>query len=279
MKIIKVVHSNTPEEIEAEKQMFTIRNYDLDDYCEEFDKSALLFKDAVKGKYDLRRPSEKFISVMLSVIISEHLNNVINQLENIEVLSLEQAIKKYPNTYNLSVGTYTLHPYDGRRLSKLENYHKNLALEKDDELITLLGKMGAKTVRIVENDIQNNSGFGSLETAGVSINTTVNSNCSQTFESSKDLLVTFEGNIVEIDSDLLKNSLWFSCDSRLNAIYESRKFSLNKIKKYTLKNTYTETFNFDFELAAKYLVIETDLKAEYRSLSKKERLFHVEFGE
>lgn len=46
-----------------------------------------------------------------------------------------------------------MHPYDESKLTLIEHYHRNLALEKDDELIVLLGKMGAKSsLTIVEND-------------------------------------------------------------------------------------------------------------------------------
>lgn len=91
-----------------------------------------------------------------------------------------------------------------------------------------------------------------------------------------DLLVSFEGNIVDIDPNLLVNSLWFSTDSKLHSIFESRRFNPNKIQQYTLKNTYTETF--DFDLASKYLLSSLNVKAQYNSLCQKERLFHVEFS-
>lgn len=106
----------------------------------------------------------------------------------------------------------------------------------------------------------------------------VNTDIAKEVANNKDLLVEFEGNIVDIQPDLLDNSLWFSDDSRLLSIFESRRFSPNKIESYTLKNTYTETFDFDFELAAKYLVIDADLKAQYKSVSKRERLFEVRFS-
>ncbi|MEL6930939.1 MAG: hypothetical protein AAFO95_20285, partial [Cyanobacteria bacterium J06600_6] len=75
-----------------------------------------------------------------------------------------------------------------------------------------------------------------------------------------------------------ENSLWFSDDSRLLSIFESRKFNQNRIEKYTLTNTYTQTFDFDFELAARYIIANADLKIQYQSVSQKERSFQVEFG-
>lgn len=206
------------------------------------------------------------------------LEDILEQLDKPEVINLDIAKARYPKTNNLSVGTYTLHPYDSQKLTRIEHFHRNLALEKDDELIVLLGKMGAKSVRIIETDAQKKVGGGNLKTDVFSLDAQIGVNLSGSTERSTDLLVTFEGNVVDIDPHLLETSLWFCTDSKLNAIFESRRFNPNKIEQYTLVNTYTETFDFDFDLATKYLVVETDLRAEYHSISSKERFFHVEFG-
>jgi hypothetical protein len=197
---------------------------------------------------------------------------------NIEYLSLEEANERYPRTNNLSVGTYTLHPRDSSRLTLLEHYHRNLALEKDDELIVLLGRMGAKRVRIIERDDKQNLGGGHVSTDTILMEGQVGGELGHRISQEKELIVLFEGHSVDIEEDLLRNSLWFAKDSRLNAIFESRRFQSNKIEEYTLRNTYTETFDFDFDFAMSNLVFKVDLKTEYETISKKERLFHVEFG-
>jgi len=221
---------------------------------------------------------ETFAKLAMRKTIKDILQDIISQMESVEIISLEAARDKYPRTRNLSIGTYTLHPRDSLRLTRLEHYHKNLALEKDDELIVLLGRMGAKSLRIMEIDTDQQSGSTKMGIDTVSVDVKGGANFSSKFEKNKDLLVTFEGNVVDIDSDLLEQSLWFSDDSKLLSIFESRRFNANKIEEYTLRNTYTETFDFDFRLAAQYLVIQSDLQVEYQTISKKERFFHIEFG-
>ena len=295
MKIIKVVHSKMSTEMLLERQLLTIQTYDINDFLKrheadiisksKVDKKELLSNFSVFDPFYLAflamiPLSDLRIKWAIAGTASMLLEDIFSKLQedDLEIISLESAREKYPRTHNISIGTYTLHPYDNERLTRLESYHKNLALEKDDELITLLGKMGAKTLRIMESDTQKKSGAGSLGVDTVAVDVEVGTNISQGTDRSKDLLVTFEDNIVDISPYLLKTSLWFSNDSRLNAIFESRRFDPNKIQRYTLRNTYTETFDFDFNLAAKYLAIKVDLKAEYDSISKKECFFHVEFG-
>ena len=221
---------------------------------------------------------EEFAKLAMRKTIAGILQDITSQMEEIEIISLETARYKYPRTRNLSIGTYTLHPRDSLRLTRLEHYHKNLALEKDDELIVLLGRMGAKSLRIMEIDTNQQSASINTGVDTVSVDVRGDTNLSTKFEKNKNLLVTFEGNVVDIDSKLLENSLWFSDDSKLLSIFESRRFNPNKIEEYTLRNTYTETFDFEFDLAARYLVIQADLKVEYQAISKKERFFHIEFG-
>ncbi|MDZ8025711.1 MAG: hypothetical protein RMX65_001490 [Nostoc sp. DedQUE01] len=273
MIIIKVVHSNSNHEVQ--KKLLALENYDVKSFVR---KRLPIEKSLVEsGNKDLLTR----ITEVMERTVSKLINDIRSQFEeeNVEILSLEAARQKYPTTHNLSIGTYTLHPYDSKKLTRLEHYHSNLALEKDDELIVLLGRMGAKTLKITDNESFDKSRSGNLGVTNVAVvGTRVDADLSKKVEAGKDLLVTFEGNIVDIDPTLLKQSLWFTNDSRLNAIFESRRFSQNKIESYTLRNTYTETFDFDFVLASRYLAVDLDLKAEYRSLSKKERFFHVEFG-
>lgn len=210
--------------------------------------------------------------------IKDILQDITSQMESVEIISLEAARDKYPRTRNLSIGTYTQHPRDSLRLTRLEHYHKNLALEKDDELIVLIGRMGAKSLRIMEIDTAQQSGFIKTEVDTVLADAKGGANLSSKVEKNKDLVVTFEGNVIDIDSNLLDNFLWFSDDSKLLSIFESRRFNLNKIQEYTLINTYTETFDFDFVLAGRYLTSQADLNGEYQAISKKERFFHIEFG-
>lgn len=289
MKIIKVVHSATVEQLELQKQAFAIQTFDVAAFVKMQTEELNVFNTSnlagdaasmlVPG-YFIKRMLDKHseISAVIQATALEVVKDIQNHLEKVELFSLESAKSKYPRTQNLSVGTYTLHPFDGERLTRLENYHTNLAMEKDDELIILLGKMGAKTIKISEAVSDKINAGGKLEVSTIYAGTEGQLDVSHKMESGKDLLVSFEGNSVEIDPNLLNNSLWFATDSRLYSIFESRRFNPNKIEEYTLRNTYTETFDFDFELAGKYLTVKTDLTAKYNALSQKIRQFHVSFS-
>ena len=279
MKIIKVVHAEGNKQLDREKQAFAIQTYDV----EEFFKKRLLKErgaidyllSGISGTllggfvYNEINLVKKIRETGLSIV-----NDIRTHLEELEVISLDFAQKKYPRTDNLSVGTYALHPYDSARLTRLESYHTNLAMEKDDELIVLLGKMGAKTISIMECAGEETSSNGNLNVTNIEGQL----NVSKKLGTGKELIVSFEGNIVDINPDLLSTSLWFSTDSKLHSILESRRFNPNKIQQYTLRNTYTESFDFDFEIAGKFLAVKADLKSQYNSLRQKERLFHVEFS-
>ncbi|WP_010253003.1 hypothetical protein [Treponema primitia] len=66
-------------------------------------------------------------------------------------MNYDYALEKYPNTKNLTAGFYTTHPADPKALTPIENYFGNLALNKEDECVVLIGKMGAKSVHITKN--------------------------------------------------------------------------------------------------------------------------------
>ena len=297
MKIIKVTHNDI--EIDIEKQYLSVENFNVNEFLKKNrskikeNKSFISFlTKAIKRPKSfseiiiplkseivtVNKASEEYLDEIIRASINLFLSHIKDQLDYIEGLSLETAKKKYPNTKNLSIGTFTLHPYDYKRLTRIEHYHQNLASEKDDELVVLLGRMGAKTLRIIESDGKQRSGSGNIDVEFASVEARSDLKMTKEMAKNKELVVTFEGNIVDIAPDLLAKSLWFANDSKLNAIFESRRFNLNRIEKYTLKNTYTETFDFDFNVASKYLTTSVDLKAEYNALSGKERLFYVEFG-
>lgn len=291
MKIVKVVHADSIKELNREREEFSLQTFDIENFITEQvenwrsrepiwkSHAKLLGLGIIGGVAMLAikmtgNQAEGYIKTSCKKLFS----TLQEAIAGAEVLPLDVAKQTYPRTQSLSVGTFALHPFDSKRLTRLEHYHTNLAMEKDDELVVLLGKMGAKTVRIVEVDMEKKSSSGKLGVEEVTTGVTGQFNVSQYTETGKELIVNFEGRDVETDPHLLNSSLWFSTDSKLSSILASRLFAPNKIASYTLKNTYTETFDFDFDLAVRYLVVKADLKAEYSSLSKKERLFHVEFS-
>lgn len=299
MQFYKIVH--TDADLEDEYSKIRLRSYNVDKFLEthkgEINKVvnqvsvANLAKNVGKGIPYITSPivdikglpnvsdmAEDIILREIGKICNKMLENAIDGSNNITIVTLEDAKKRFPKTNNLSIGTYTLHPYNESKLTLIEHYHRNLALEKDDELIVLLGKMGAKSLTIVENDENKEQANLNGDANNDIIKANVGIGGAHHLIRGKELKVIYEGNNVDIDSELLNDSLWYVNDSRLKAIFESRIFDKNKILHYTLRNTYTESFNFDFSAAAKWLTVDIDLKAEYLDLSKKERLFSVEFG-
>ncbi|MEA2559892.1 MAG: hypothetical protein QOH06_1396 [Acidobacteriota bacterium] len=282
MRIIKVLHECSAGEI----QQSTLESYDTDGLIERI-LPGVVAQSHVAAVLALKRgvsspaeaAAEAAAETAVRRVVHRVLADMVKFLDSVEVVSLADAKEKYANTANLSIGTYTLHPCDSRRLSRLEHFHKNLALEKDDELVVILGRMGAKSVRITEADSRQSLGAAGITFETLALSGQASGGIAGNMDRSQDLLVRFDGHQVEIDADLLRSSLWLSADSRLNAILESRRFSRNRMQQYAVANTYSETFDFDFNLAARHMIIDTDLKSEYQTISRRERLFHVEFGD
>jgi hypothetical protein len=279
-------HSITQDELNAERDRVAIQYYPLENFLITNEDrlleraSTTLSLKLLHGLIQSASDEAEIKAALRPTILHtaqallEDLRNAVSQAE---ILTLQMAQDQYPQTHNLAVGTYPIHPRNETMLTRIEHYHQNLALEKDDELVALLGAMGAKEVTIVENDIQQRGGGGKVGAEKLVVNVGIGFNVAQRIERGKELKVTFEGNVPEITPDLLHNSLWFSRDGQLNEILKSR-LGRNRMIRYELRNTYTETFDFDFDLAAKYLVFKADLRAEYQMLSQTERLFIVEFS-
>ena len=241
--------------------------------------SYIFYLGLIAIQYDkFNNYKKEAIAKVLQELVDSLVEDINESSKQVEIISLEQAKEKYLETRNLATGTYTLHPCNSQILTPLEDFHRKLAMEKDNELVALLAQMGAKSISIVEKNISESSGNTNVSANTVEVNSLINVDISRKIGKGKELFVELEGNTVNLDRELLKNSRWFSDDSQLNLIFESRRFDENKLKSYTLRNTYIETFDFDFDLAAKCLVIKADLKAQYQSISEKERLFKIEFG-
>ncbi len=305
MKAVRIVHAATAEETELEKAVSVLQSYDVKEFLaahgsgitehsKAFEVPALP-EETKLPRRRAARAAARVAGTSLATIrqaagMREYciqramketaelvLQDLRARLSDIEVVSLDTARERYPRTHNLSVGTYTLHPCDAQRLAQLEHFHRSLASEKDDELIDLLGKMGADTVRIVERDEDEWSAAGGAEIEKVLVSGEASVSLSKRISRDRELLVVYKGTNVEIDPNLLANSLWFRNDSQLNAIFQSRR-SANPIREYTLRSTYTQTFDFDFASAARVLLVKVDLRAEFESLRSTERFFHVDFS-
>lgn len=226
--------------------------------------------DLIKNFDELRKELKQTM-FLIGKYYLEDLSKVIN-------INLNKVLHDYPNTKNVSLGYFTQHPIDTHSLVPLESFHNTLALEKDDELIILLGKMGASQVKIIENSNSDTQSKTELDINIEQIKAKIGANISSGLEGYKEMLVKYEGTkINNIDKNLLNNSIWFNNDSRLNAILEARLFKDNRLKSYSIKNTYKESFGFDFDVAISFIATEVDLKNEFSKISSKERIFDVTF--
>ena len=66
-------------------------------------------------------------------------------------LSFPEAKLRFPQTDNLAPGFWTSHPLNEQAIVPLSSYFGNLAIDKENECILLLGRMGAKYVHIKKN--------------------------------------------------------------------------------------------------------------------------------
>ena len=194
-------------------------------------------------------------------------------------ISLAHAKEQYPDSTNIGAGFYTIHPCNEKALTPIENYFTNLALDKENECIVLIGKFGAKSVHIIrkEKNKKSNETSSDLSVKKVKLDANAGAQLSKELTSEVDFKVEFQGNTTNFSADILKKSLWFKNDPHMNALMESL-LSSNPPKDWEYVEKNTSTFNFDFNAVANVLNVTTvDLKNEYEKVSNIERHFHVIF--
>jgi len=198
---------------------------------------------------------------------------------SVETYEISEAASLFPNSKDIRIGTYALHPYDDKTLVPIESYHNMLAIEKDHELLLILCRLGAKKVFIEENVYDMSEASAEVDVNVKLSSISIEGSGKKVTEKGQMLIVEFEALSQELDfpSDILEKSRWFKKDSILISLVEGRLFPHNRIRKMTIRNTYSESFDFDFEAAASYIISKVDLKSKFAKLSKKTRLFHVEF--
>ena len=209
-------------------------------------------------------------------------DNNIDKKQGCIIITLNDARIQFPATTNLASGFYTVHPCNEKALTPIENYFGNLALDKDNECVVLLGKMGAKRVsisRMENNEGNNNLSIGAkakLEKESL-VTADVGSSMLKKLNNEMNFNVVFKGTPTNISKDLLINSVWFKNDPQLNGLLESL-LSANPPKEWDFTENIDSTFNFDFSVCASILgILETSLKEEYKKISNIKRTFHVEF--
>jgi len=189
-----------------------------------------------------------------------------------------KANKRFPHSKDLASGFFTDHPVDELALIPVQNYFTNIALNQDDERVVLLGKMGAKSVHITKIDESKTGNTTEVKAGFKNVNAHVGLSIGSELQNFSELMVKFEGNVSDISSDILKNSVWFQNNGQMNAILEGR-LSKSKLTEYDMTTRIEQKFNFDFSAAAHVLgMFEADLKIEYEKATKQIRKFHVIFG-
>lgn len=196
-------------------------------------------------------------------------------------LSLAEAKLIFPETVNardIRAGVYAIHPGNAYALVPLKDYFATLVLDKGAECIVLLGKMGAKSVRVSRTNGEVNLVGGELGAAVAGRGASAGGRYKSVEKSRVDFDVVFEGRPnAKISKDLLRNSIWHKTDSQLNVILAAQ-LSDNKLKEFTVNESQQSECDFDFKTAARLLgVAEATLKAEFEKTKEVVRKFHVTF--
>lgn len=193
-------------------------------------------------------------------------------------LLLEKARKMFPETATLTANIYTIHPCNKYALIPIEHFFTNLALDKDNECIVLLGKMGAKSVHISRSNSEAIGGSTSSHVKGITHKVDVGVSVVKELSSEVDFVVEFSGRSrVSPPPGLLLNSVWHKNDPQLSALLESRSGS-NPVEKYRVSEKGMSYFNFDFKAAARILGIgEAAIQAEFQKEKEITRIFDVSF--
>lgn len=197
------------------------------------------------------------------------------------VLSLAEAKLIFPETANvrdIRAGVYAIHPGNAYALVPLKDYFATLVLDKGVECVVLLGKMGAKSVRVSRTCGEVNLVGGKLGASVAGRGASVGGRYKSVEKSTVDFDVIFEGHPnAKISADLLRNSIWHKSDSHLNGILAAQ-MSGNKLKEYTFRESQQSECDFDFKTAARLLgIAEATLKADFAKTKDVVRKFHVTF--
>ena len=198
--------------------------------------------------------------------------------EGCRPLSLSEVKSIFPETPNVRAGVYAQHPGNAYALIPVGDYCATMTLDRCVECVVLLGKMGAKSVRVSRANGEENLVGGGVKASVYGRGASVAGEFSSKAKRQREISVVFEGSSdVVVSSDLLENSVWHKHDVHLNAILSVR-LSGNKLKEYAFKESQKSECNFDFHLAARLLgIVESKLKADYENAMSESRTFHVVF--
>jgi len=295
MDIIEIVNESHVQ-LNSQKEEFNINHFDIDEFIKKTKGKFLTdkfysipflsdnlfnwksYKRALGTSFN-SKPIAKKISHLVDDIVKFQIEEIKNKFTSLEIYSVEQAKQLFPLTRNLTVGTYIRHPKNSSILTPLDNFYSTLAEDKDHELIEVFGKLGAKELTIEEcniSKIENNSSINADFNVG---SANVKVDLEKKTDKGRKFKAIYSGNIVEIEENLLQNSIWFSDDVQIKSLYNSRKFKQNSILEYTYTSKYTKTFGLNIDIAVKFSKFGLNLKNDFENTSKIERKFTVIFGD
>ena len=197
-----------------------------------------------------------------------------------EVLSLPEAEAFFPETpvKMAEGGVYARHPCNPYALVPIENFHASLAMDKAVECVVLLGRMGAKSVRVSRMNGKKLDAGGGAGFAACGYNAKVNGELVSGMQSKMNMEVVFSGaSMDDVTPALLQNSIWHKSDKTLTAILEAR-VSDNSLKEWNIAEEEQSDYSFDFKAAASVLrIAEAELRAKFANVQQSQRTFHVVF--
>ena len=225
---------------------------------------------------DFEDTNSKQSMTIYQVVHDEDVNIKVN--DNCIKLTKKEKEIKFPNSKDIAVGFYVRHPEDDLSLVLLENYYRKLAISQTNECVFLLGKMGVKTIRI--KTVDKNSGRVSAK-ADVDVLSQVKVdsefNMKTDLLNDNELFCEFEGNEIDFNMGLIRNSVWFKNDDIMNGIAEAR-LSKNKIINIKLETNISQSYSFDIKLAAKVLgITDSKLSMEKEQTLEQIRIYEYKF--
>lgn len=204
--------------------------------------------------------------------------------ESASVVSRYEVEDKFPDSQGIATETYhTIHPLNSKALVVLAGFHACIAEYKDLEMLTVLGRLGAKKVIIEEKELNE---VKTTVTVGVALDGLGEAEAASKMYSNIDqfmnITASFSGKTdPTVTTNILSNTKWNSGNGQLLALVQGRlPGSVNRISNITLTYRYTEKFTFDIKATAAILdLAEAELVSNHERFLSKSRTFEVAFGD
>ena len=206
--------------------------------------------------------------------------------ETAEEMTVEEARIRYPQTPNVVCGGmhYTTSPANESALVPIQGFFDEVSHLREMELLDLLRRMGARTIHVIEQNGDRESGSFQIDVGAPVAAVGVGASCSVRSETdiSKRLVVSLTGRTDPgLSMAALQDLMWNRDNAEIQTMLRGRvPGTSSRIQNWTFEYSYRSTFGFDFALAAQFLGVATvDLKGEYDRVAQRTRRFVVDFGD